>query len=52
MENFHPAAKAGLDLMALFIIVGSYVEWLPNIAAGLSVAWYLYEFSRVFRGKK
>lgn len=48
--------KAGFDLASVGIIAGALVDALPKIAAGFSVAWYIYcmtkEVIRLYREKK
>lgn len=48
--------KAGFDLGSVVVVVGTLVDALPKIAAGFSVAWYVYcmakEVIRLYKERK
>lgn len=39
MEHHHVAAKHLLDALSIGVVVGAIVQFLPAIAAGLSIVW-------------
>jgi hypothetical protein len=40
-HSMNDHVKSAFDLSSFFIVVGTLVEWLPALAAGLSVIWSL-----------
>lgn len=56
LHHLDSATKHVADITAMGIIVGVLAEWLPTIAALLTVIWTLtrlYEYARwVHRGRK
>lgn len=38
----HPVIKAGFDIVSIVVIVGTFIDYLPKIAAGVSALWYTY----------
>ena len=39
MNQHHEAAKHLLDAVSIGVVVGAVVQFLPAIAAGLSIVW-------------
>lgn len=42
-------AKATLDVTSGLIVVGTLLDYLPKIAAGFAIAWYIYSFYKAFK---
>lgn len=45
----HPVIRGSLDILSVFVVLGTLTDYLPSIAAGLSIAWYIYSFYRVWK---
>lgn len=56
MRYVDDASKHTLDVGAVVIMGASFAEWLPPIAAGLSIMWLstrLFEYARwLYQGRK
>lgn len=50
------ATKTALDCGAAALAFASFLEWLPSVAAALSIVWLairIYEYARwIWRGRK
>lgn len=49
IENMHTPVKATLEVAAFLGVIGTLVGYLPYIAAGFSIAWYIYSFYKEFK---
>lgn len=45
------AIKGVTDASAMGIAFATLFKWLPIIAAGLSIAWYIWRFWKEFTGR-
>ena len=43
--------KVAIDLAAAATAAGTILSWLPEIAAGLTIVWYLWRMLEKVRGK-
>lgn len=51
MLDHSPIIKGSIEVLSVFVILGTMLDWLPSMAAGLSVAWYLYSFYQVWKDR-
>jgi len=48
----NPVVRAGFDFVSIFLIVGTFIDFLPKIAAGVSAAYYGYLIFEKYTSRK
>ena len=52
MTQHHEAVKHVIDGGAAITVLGSIAGWLPTIAAGCAIIWYLIRFYEYYQTKR